>query len=58
MAIALAVGLITSCHKIEVPVTSELTPDVYPQTDAQFSSASGPVYINLRSGLQKNVYDL
>ena len=49
MAIALAVGLITSCHKIEVPVTSELTPDVYPQTDAQFSSASGPVYINLRS---------
>lgn len=49
MAIALGVGLITSCHKIEVPVTSELTPDVYPQTDAQFSSASGPVYINLRS---------
>ena len=38
-----------ACHKIDVPVTSELTPDVYPQTDAQFSSASGPVYINLRS---------
>lgn len=49
IAMTLAVGLISSCHKIEVPVTSELTPDVYPQTDAQFSSASGPVYINLRS---------
>ena len=47
--IALAAGLLTACHKIDVPVTSELTPDVYPQTEAQFSSASGPVYINLRS---------
>jgi hypothetical protein len=45
----LTAGVLTSCHKIEVDVTSELTPDVYPQTDAQFSSASGPVYINLRS---------
>ncbi len=41
--------LVSSCHKIDVPVKSELTPDVYPQTDNQFSSASGPVYINLRS---------
>lgn len=47
--LALSATLFTSCHKIEVPVTSEITPDVYPQTDAQFSSASGPVYINLRS---------
>jgi hypothetical protein len=47
--IALLGSLFTACHKIDVPVTSELTPDVYPQTDAQFSSASGPVYINLRS---------
>ncbi|MEO7312315.1 MAG: RagB/SusD family nutrient uptake outer membrane protein [Chitinophagaceae bacterium] len=46
---ALVAGLFSSCHKIIVPVTSELTPAVYPQTDAQFSSASGPVYINLRS---------
>lgn len=46
---ALLAGIFSSCHKIDVPVTSELTPDVYPQTDAQFSSASGPVYINLRS---------
>lgn len=47
--LALTVVLFSACHKIDVPVTSELTPDVYPQTDAQFSSASGPVYINLRS---------
>jgi starch-binding outer membrane protein, SusD/RagB family len=49
LVLSFVVGCITSCHKIEVPVVSELTPDVYPQTDAQFSSASGPVYINLRS---------
>ena len=46
---ALTAGLFSSCHKIIVPVTSELTPEVYPLNDAQFSSASGPVYINLRS---------
>lgn len=47
--LALIAWLFSSCHKIDVAVTSELTPDVYPQTEAQFSSASGPVYINLRS---------
>jgi hypothetical protein len=48
---ALAFGAVTftACHKIDVPVTSELIPDTYPLNDAQFSSASGPVYINLRS---------
>ncbi|MEO6232705.1 MAG: RagB/SusD family nutrient uptake outer membrane protein [Ferruginibacter sp.] len=48
-SVLLAVICVTSCHKIDVPVTSELTPAVYPLTDAQFSSASGPVYISLRS---------
>ncbi len=48
-SVLLVVICVTSCHKIDVPVTSELTPAVYPLTDAQFSSASGPVYISLRS---------
>jgi hypothetical protein len=39
----------TSCQKLEVPITSELTPETYPQTAAQLTSASGPVYISLRS---------
>ncbi len=47
--LALIAGIFSSCHKIDLEVTSELTPEVYPQTEAQFSSASGPVYINLRS---------
>jgi len=41
--------IFASCQKLEVPVTSELTPETYPQTAAQLTSASGAVYINLRS---------
>ena len=47
--LALIGGLLSSCHKIEVPVTSELTPDTYPQTEAQFNSVMGPVYTLFRS---------
>ena len=47
--LVLMAWLFSACHKIDVKVTSELTPDVYPQTESQFSSASGPVYISFRS---------
>jgi hypothetical protein len=47
--LAILAGVFSSCHKIEVPLTSELTPDTYPQTEAQFNSAMGPVYIQFRS---------
>lgn len=46
MAVA---GVFSACQKIDVPVTSEITPDVYPKNDAQFTSAAGPVYIQLRA---------
>jgi starch-binding outer membrane protein, SusD/RagB family len=39
----------SSCHKLDVPVTTELTPDTYPQTEAQYNSVMGPVYTALRS---------
>ncbi|MCU7549426.1 RagB/SusD family nutrient uptake outer membrane protein [Chitinophagaceae bacterium LB-8] len=42
------IGLLESCHKIDVPITSELTPNVFPQTDAQFLQAAGPAYAALR----------
>jgi hypothetical protein len=42
-------GSLTACHKVGVDVTSELTADNYPKTDAQFASAMGPVYIALRA---------
>jgi hypothetical protein len=40
---------ISSCQKINVAVTSEITPDSYPKTDAQFTSAEGPVFVALRN---------
>ena len=47
--LAFVAGIFSSCHKIDVPVTSELTPDTYPLTEAQFNSVMGPVYTLLRS---------
>ncbi len=40
---------ITGCHKLDVPVESQLTPEVYPTTLAQFNSVMGPIYTRLRS---------
>lgn len=37
-----------SCHKIDLPVKTELTPDVFPQTPEQLIQASGPPYAALR----------
>ncbi len=42
-------GLLSSCHKLDVKVTSELTPDVFPTTAAQYASVIGPVYTAFRS---------
>lgn len=48
-SLLIAASIFSSCQKVAVDVTSEITPDVYPQTDAQFASAEGPVYIALRA---------
>jgi len=45
---ALLLTAVTSCHKLDVPITTQLTPDVFPQDSAQFISASGPAYVALR----------
>ena len=39
---------LASCHKLEVPINTELTPDVFPQDSLQFVEASGPAYVALR----------
>ena len=44
-----AAAIISSCQKINVPITSEITPVVYPLTPAQFISAEGPAYIAIRN---------
>jgi hypothetical protein len=46
---SLLAGLFSSCHKIDVAVTSELTPDNFPQTEAQYNAVMGPVYTLLRA---------
>lgn len=38
----------TACHKIDVPVTTQLTPDIFPQNSTQFLQAAGPAYMALR----------
>lgn len=49
LSIVAAAGIMSSCQKINVAVTSEITPDSYPKTDAQFTSAEGPVFVALRN---------
>jgi hypothetical protein len=39
---------LSSCQKVGVKINTELTPDVFPQTSAQFISVLGPAYASLR----------
>jgi hypothetical protein len=41
--------LLGSCHKLDVPVTSQLTPEVFPTTQTQFNAVMGPIYTQLRN---------
>ena len=41
--------VLSACHKLDVPVKSALTPEVYPTTQAQFNSVMGPIYTRLRA---------
>lgn len=41
--------VMSACHKLDVPVKTALTPEVYPTTLAQFNSVMGPIYTRLRS---------
>lgn len=38
-----ATGL-TACHDLDVPVTTQLTADIFPQSPEQFIAAAGPTY--------------
>ena len=40
--------LTTACHDLNVPISTELTPDVFPQNSDQFVQASGPPYAAFR----------
>jgi starch-binding outer membrane protein, SusD/RagB family len=44
----LMVGLLGSCEDLDVPITTQLTPDVFPQNSTQYIQASGAVYAAFR----------
>jgi hypothetical protein len=46
--LVLLIYLTTACHDVNVPVNTELTPDIFPQNSSQFIQASGPPYAALR----------
>jgi hypothetical protein len=49
-SVVIAGLILSSCHKIDVPVKSELTPENFPQTEAQYNAVMGPVYTLFRDG--------
>ncbi|MEO5562896.1 MAG: RagB/SusD family nutrient uptake outer membrane protein [Chitinophagaceae bacterium] len=49
---------IASCHKIDVGIRSELTPETFPQTEAQYSAVMGPVYTLLRASYATDYFFL
>lgn len=55
---AFITGFLSSCHKLDVKVTSELTPDVFPTTATQYASVIGPVYTALRSNYSTDYWFL
>ncbi|EJF99068.1 RagB/SusD domain-containing protein [Flavobacterium sp. F52] len=44
----LMAGLVWSCSDLDVPITTQLTPDVFPQNSTQYVQATGPVYVAFR----------
>jgi len=45
-----------SCHDLDVPVTSELTPNIFPKDSIQFVEASGPAYAALRGNFSLDYF--
>jgi starch-binding outer membrane protein, SusD/RagB family len=48
----------TSCHKVEVDVVSELTPETFPKTEAQYNAVMGPIYTSLRGAYTTDIFFL
>lgn len=56
--LALLAGGLSSCHKVGVDVVSELTPETFPKTEAQYNSVMGPVYTTLRGAYTTDIFFL
>jgi len=49
--IALVGSVICSCHKLDIPITTELTPSVFPGDSVGYNSAELPPYVAFRGNL-------
>lgn len=49
-------GLIVSCNEIDVPITTQMTPDVFPQNDAQYAQTAGAVYSVFRGEYAHSIF--
>ena len=56
--LVLLAGGLSSCHKVSVDVVSELSPETFPKTEAQYNSVMGPVYTALRGAFTTDIFFL
>jgi len=48
--------ILVSCNDLNVPVTTQITPDVYPQDSSQFVASAGVVYAALRGNYSTDYF--
>jgi len=53
---ALISVFVASCNDLDVPVTTQITPDVYPQDSTQFVASAGVVYAALRGNYSTDYF--
>jgi starch-binding outer membrane protein, SusD/RagB family len=56
--LVLIATLISACHKVGVDVVSELTPETFPKTEAQYNAVMGPIYTTLRGAYTTDIFFL
>lgn len=55
---ALTLGVLTSCHKLDLKVETQLTPETFPQTPQHFIQLTGQVYVQLRQNWSTDYFFL
>ena len=52
----LSLTAFTSCHKLDLEVATQLTPETFPQTEQHFVQLTGQVYVQLRQGISTDYF--
>jgi len=58
LVIPALVGLMASCHDIDVPITTQMTPDVFPQNEEQYAQTAGAAYAVFRGEFSHSFFFL